>query len=112
MFTNVVGEPLQNISHYRRWKALIRDAGVRDPRLHDARHTAATTLLLLAFTVATSRNRSAHRIESDFRPQLRRCPQDRLPRRGGTTPTFVHHAGCPQVSESVGHCRRRVWRQT
>jgi integrase len=29
------------------WKALLREAGVRDARLHDARHTAATTLLLL-----------------------------------------------------------------
>jgi integrase len=47
VFTNLLGEPLQNISDYRRWKALIRDAGVRDARLHDARHTAATTLLLL-----------------------------------------------------------------
>lgn len=47
VLTNLVGEPLQNISDYRRWKALIRDAGVRDARLHDARHTAATTLLLL-----------------------------------------------------------------
>jgi integrase len=47
VFTSELGEPLQNISDYRRWKALIRDAGVRDARLHDARHTAATTLLLL-----------------------------------------------------------------
>jgi len=47
VFTSLVGEPLQNISDYRRWKTLIRDAGVRDARLHDARHTAATTLLLL-----------------------------------------------------------------
>ena len=29
------------------WKALLRKAGVREARLHDARHTAATTLLLL-----------------------------------------------------------------
>ena len=47
VFTNAIGQPLQNISDYRRWKELIRAAGVRDARLHDARHTAATTLLLL-----------------------------------------------------------------
>ena len=47
VFTNLVGEPLNNIGDYRRWKALIKKAGVRDARLHDARHTAATTLLLL-----------------------------------------------------------------
>jgi integrase len=29
------------------WKALLADAGVRDARLHNARHTAATVLLLL-----------------------------------------------------------------
>ena len=27
------------------WKALLKAAGVRDARLHDARHTAATLLL-------------------------------------------------------------------
>lgn len=32
---------------HNRWKALLRKAGVRDARLHDARHTAATMLLLL-----------------------------------------------------------------
>ncbi|HZA05843.1 MAG TPA: tyrosine-type recombinase/integrase, partial [Propionibacteriaceae bacterium] len=32
---------------YHRWKALLKLAGVRDGRLHDARHTAATVLLVL-----------------------------------------------------------------
>lgn len=31
----------------REWKAVLAEAGVREARLHDARHTAATTLLLL-----------------------------------------------------------------
>ena len=47
VFTDLMGEPLNNIGDYRRWKALIKRAGVRDARLHDARHTAATILLLL-----------------------------------------------------------------
>ena len=34
-------------SDYHRWKALLKSAGVRDARLHDARHTAATVLLIL-----------------------------------------------------------------
>jgi integrase len=34
-------------SDYREWKALLRTAGVPDGRLHDARHTAATVLLVL-----------------------------------------------------------------
>ncbi len=47
IFTDARGRPLNNNSDYHRWKALIEVAGVRDARLHDARHTAATTLLLL-----------------------------------------------------------------
>lgn len=34
-------------SDYHQWKALLKAAGVRDARLHDARHTAATALLIL-----------------------------------------------------------------
>jgi integrase len=47
VFTDLRGRPLNNNSDYHRWKKLIETAGVRDARLHDARHTAATTLLLL-----------------------------------------------------------------
>ena len=32
---------------WKQWKRLLEDAGVREGRLHDARHTAATVLLLL-----------------------------------------------------------------
>ncbi len=35
-----------NTDHHA-WKALLVAAGVREGRLHDARHTAATALLLL-----------------------------------------------------------------
>lgn len=47
VFTSPVGEPLNINSDYHRWKALLKEAGVRDGRLHDARHTAATVLLVL-----------------------------------------------------------------
>lgn len=47
MFASPTGMPLNPNTDYRRWKALLRAAGVRDGRLHDARHTAATVLLLL-----------------------------------------------------------------
>jgi hypothetical protein len=39
--------PLDPLRDYAEWKQLLQDAGVRDARLHDARHTAATVLLLL-----------------------------------------------------------------
>jgi hypothetical protein len=31
--------------HWRSWKNILRQAGVRDARVHDARHTAATLLI-------------------------------------------------------------------
>jgi integrase len=47
VFTNHVGGPVHPKVDHSEWKALLRCAGVRDARLHDARHTAATMLLLL-----------------------------------------------------------------
>jgi integrase len=41
------GSPLNPNTDYRAWKRLLSDAGLRDGRLHDARHTAATVLLIL-----------------------------------------------------------------
>ncbi|MFF3911332.1 tyrosine-type recombinase/integrase [Streptomyces sp. NPDC001848] len=47
VFASPTGGPLSPNTDYHVWKRLLRDAGVRDGRLHDARHTAATVLLLL-----------------------------------------------------------------
>ncbi|MGH3517336.1 MAG: tyrosine-type recombinase/integrase [Haloechinothrix sp.] len=47
MFTNLLGRPVHPTEDHRAWKALLRLAEVRDARLHDARHTAATILLEL-----------------------------------------------------------------
>ena len=47
MFAGRTGNALSPNMDYREWKALLVAAGVRDGRLHDARHTAATVLLLL-----------------------------------------------------------------
>lgn len=47
LFTSPLGAALNPNSDYHAWKALLRRAGVRDGRLHDARHTAATVLLIL-----------------------------------------------------------------
>jgi integrase len=41
------GGPTNPRTDYSHWKSLLAAAGVRDGRLHDARHTAATVLLLL-----------------------------------------------------------------
>jgi integrase len=47
LFATPIGEPLNPRTDYDEWKRLLRTAGLRDGRLHDARHTAATVLLLL-----------------------------------------------------------------
>lgn len=47
VFALPTGGPLSPNTDYHMWKRLLRDAGVRDGRLHDARHTAGTVLLLL-----------------------------------------------------------------
>jgi integrase len=47
IFSDEVGRALNPGTDWDRWKRLLKSAGVRDGRLHDARHTAATVLLLL-----------------------------------------------------------------
>lgn len=45
VFCQSNGRPIDARRDWIDWKALLRSAGVRDARLHDARHTAATLLL-------------------------------------------------------------------
>jgi integrase len=47
VFTSPTGRPLNPSTDYHEWKRLLLLAGVRELRLHDARHTAATVLLVL-----------------------------------------------------------------
>ncbi|WP_441246967.1 tyrosine-type recombinase/integrase [Kitasatospora sp. McL0602] len=47
VFASPVGEPTNPSTDSHHWKRLLREAGIRDGRLHDARHTASTVLLLL-----------------------------------------------------------------
>jgi integrase len=45
VFAQPNGRPIERKSDWRAWKTLLREAGVREIRLHDGRHTAATLLL-------------------------------------------------------------------
>ncbi|NES28959.1 tyrosine-type recombinase/integrase [Micromonospora terminaliae] len=45
VFTQPNGKPIEPRRDWAQWKQLCRDAGVREARLHDARHTAASILL-------------------------------------------------------------------
>jgi integrase len=47
MFAQADGKPIDPRRDHREWKLLLLEAQVHDARLHDARHTAATTLLIL-----------------------------------------------------------------
>ncbi|MTD57808.1 tyrosine-type recombinase/integrase [Amycolatopsis pithecellobii] len=47
VFASPVGKPVHPRTDHGEWKALLTAAGVRNARLHDARHTAATMLLVL-----------------------------------------------------------------
>ncbi len=53
MCTTPTGRPLNPRTDYTDWKKLLDRAGVPERRLHDARHTAATVLLLLGVTERT-----------------------------------------------------------
>jgi integrase len=50
VFTTPTERPLNPNTDYHEWKQILREAGLRDGRLHDARHTAATVLLILGVT--------------------------------------------------------------
>jgi hypothetical protein len=39
------GTPIERTEDWKQWKAILKQAGVRDVRVHDARHTAATLLI-------------------------------------------------------------------
>ncbi len=47
MFTQPNGRPIDPRADYGTWCELLAEVKVRPARLHDARHTAATVLLLL-----------------------------------------------------------------
>lgn len=54
MFTNLTGGRVHPRVDHDAWKTLLKVAEVRDARLHDARHTAATMLLLLGVPLRTA----------------------------------------------------------
>jgi integrase len=56
VFTTLTGRPISTRVDYDDWKDLLRKAGVRDGRLHDARHTAATLLLELGVPDRTTQS--------------------------------------------------------
>ena len=54
VFAKPDGRPLNPNTDYHEWKALIEEVGLPERRLHDARHTAATVLAILAVPTPTA----------------------------------------------------------
>ena len=50
VFTSETGRPVDPRADNREWAQLLEEAHVREARLHDARHTAATVLLVLGIS--------------------------------------------------------------
>ncbi len=47
VFCRPDGRPIERKADWRQWRKLLNEAGVRQVRLHDARHSAATAMLML-----------------------------------------------------------------
>ncbi|WP_198168072.1 tyrosine-type recombinase/integrase [Herbidospora yilanensis] len=45
VFATRLGGPIERTEDWKVWKSILRQAKVRDARVHDARHTAATLLI-------------------------------------------------------------------
>jgi integrase len=54
VFATPEGRPLNPSADYHEWKDLLEEAGLPERRLHDARHTAATVLAILAVPTPTA----------------------------------------------------------
>ncbi len=54
LFPDEIGRAVDPARDRREWKHLLKSAGVREVRLHDARHTAATLLLIQGVDLRTT----------------------------------------------------------
>jgi integrase len=83
VFATELGAPIDPRRDWGDWKAILAGAGVRDARVHDARHTAATLLLangvdirtlmdLLGWTEHRTAQRYAHVIDPMRREAMAR----------------------------------------
>ena len=80
MFAQPTGKPVDPRRDQYEWKALLEEAGVGEARLHDARHTAATTLQMsiVAFDASFSGS-GEHAPPAMQRAALKRAQSDNGP---------------------------------
>lgn len=60
VFATEFGRPLDPSRDYQAWRALLEAAGVKHYRLHDARHSAATFMLLQGVDIRTAMANLGH----------------------------------------------------
>jgi integrase len=86
VFAQPNGRPIDKRTDWRVWRILLTAAGVRTVRLHDARHSAATTLLALGVPVRVVADMLGHsqtRVTSDtYQHVLPAMAQDAADRMG------------------------------
>ena len=85
VFAQANGRPLDRRSDWEHWRALLTSAGVRQVRLHDGRHTAATLLLtagvhprVVMELLGHSQMRTTTDVYSHVMPALAREAADRM----------------------------------
>jgi integrase len=97
VFARPDGSPIDPRADHQTWKELLARAGVRNARLHDARHTAATLLLaqgvdgrvvmsLMGWSQAVLLTRYQHVMDS-----MRMTRPQRSAPRSGATSAAEHH---------------------
>jgi len=62
LFASPTGRPIDPRADNREWSELLEDANVRQARLHDARHTAATVLQMSGIASDASFDEISERI--------------------------------------------------
>ncbi|MEV4581880.1 tyrosine-type recombinase/integrase [Nonomuraea jabiensis] len=60
------GTPIERTGDWKAWKTILKQAGVRDVRVHDARHTAATLLIEQGVIIRAVATTTPAKIERPF----------------------------------------------
>ena len=117
LFASPTGQPLNPNTDYHEWKRLLKDAGLREARLHAVRHTAATVLLALRQPTPVVADGVVQRIHGGPVPACDRRhaqPGGRpgrrpdLAGRSWTGPSHRHAPGPPRLARGCARSRRAV----
>lgn len=114
VFTTSTGQPINPRADYDEWKRLLKEAGLRDARLRDARHTAATMLLVLRQPTPTvmslmgwsSESMAAHyqHVTDALRSQVGELIWDSPPGNDDQAPLVVRRGSLAAILAAVEEC--------